>query len=241
MDALRWVLLIIGIVVFILVFLVSKKKSIVPGVQVDGLDDDDLIDAGFGKIQPELNESLSLNELARDMRLDDEINEVNILTEEKKKNTVKSDPASEEKEMLIIFYLLASNSGILKGSQIIDALTSVGMHYGDMKVFHYYDDDLKNQKKTVFSVANIEEPGWFDLVTINQVSTPGITIFMNLPVSMGSVKAFDAMLGVIDQLLKILPVTLKDKKHDKISRQTLAHLREEVVEFERRRSIVHSD
>lgn len=237
MDALRWVLLLIGIGVFILIFLFSKKKATRLEMQNNSLQTDVSIDDDFGKVQPGLSESVSLDELAQDMRLDNEAASVGKALSAKQKNNAGDDHSPKNDEMMIIFYLLEKNNGKLTGSKIIDALESVGMRYGDMKIFHYYDADLSEQKESVFSIANIAEPGWFDLVSINQVSTPGMAMFMKLPCSMASIKAFDAMLTVIEKLLQILPLTLKDKKHDVVSQQTLSHLREEVVEFERKRSI----
>jgi len=236
MDALRWVLLLIGIGVFLLIFLYSKKKDFKSGSCNDDAYSDDLIEADFSKVLPETNESLSLDELAQDMRLDVDDKAIDSAVVEKAQDT-QSDSSAVKEEMMIVFYLVEKNNGKLSGSQIIDALKNVGLFYGDMKIFHYYDPDHLNEKKSIFSIANISEPGWFDLVSINQISTPGIAVFMSLPGSMKSVNAFDVMLSVIEELMQIMPVSLKDKKHDKVSQQTLSHLREEVVEFERKRSI----
>lgn len=236
MDALRWVLLLIGIGVFILVFLYSKKKDSKSDSLNYGAHSDDFIEDDFGKILPETNECLSLDELARNMKLDT-ADKVDINSDIEQAVGASPDSSSGKDDMLIVFYLLEKNNGKLSGEQIIDALESVGMCYGDMKIFHYYAPDLVNEKKSVFSIANIAEPGWFDLVDINQMNTPGIVMFMNLPGSMKSVSAFDKMLSVIEELMQILPIILKDKKHDKVSQQTLSHIREEVVEFERKRSI----
>jgi len=236
MDALRWVLLLIGIGVFLLIFLYSKKKDFKSGSCNDDAYSDDLIEADFSKVLPETNESLSLDELAQDMRLDVDDKAIDSAVVEKAQDT-QSDSSAVKDEMMIVFYLVEKNNGKLSGSQIIDALKNVGLFYGDMKIFHYYDPDHLNEKKSIFSIANISEPGWFDLVSINQISTPGIAVFMSLPGSMKSVNAFDVMLSVIEELMQIMPVSLKDKKHDKVSQQTLSHLREEVVEFERKRSI----
>jgi len=240
MDALRWVLLLIGIGVFILIFLFSKKKQDYSSEQNKELLNDDSYDADFSNVNPNANDSLSLDELARDMRLDNDPGSIEKAFSITEKNVVATDKESESEEKLIIFYLLEKNNGTLKGSQILDALESAGMRYGDMKIFHYYDPLSNDQKTSVFSIANIEEPGWFDLVSISQIATPGIAMFMKLPGSMPSIKAFDAMLEVVDKLVKSLPLILKDKKHDIVSQQTLSHLREEIVEFERKRSIARN-
>jgi len=240
MDTLRWVLLFIGIGVFILIFLFSKKKQGYSSEQDKELHSDDSFDADFRNVKPKANDSLSLDELARDMRLDNNSDSIEKTFSITDKDDPVTDKASGSEEKLIIFYLLEKNNDTLKGSQILDALESAGMRYGDMKIFHYYDPDSNDQKNSVFSIANIEEPGWFDLVSISQVATPGIVMFMTLPGSMASIKAFDAMLEVMDKLVKALPLTLKDKKHDIVSQQTLSHLREEIVEFERKRSIARN-
>ena len=87
------------------------------------------------------------------------------------------------------------------------------------------------------AAANLVEPGWFDLISIDKVKTPGLTLFMKLPGPISSIRAFDEMLDVIDRLEQLLPVTLKDKKRNKISKQMLMHMREEVVEFDRTKKL----
>jgi len=238
MDALRWVLLLIGLGIFILVFVFSKKRNSQSDSWERNADYDAVPEAELNGITAEPNDAMSLNELAEDMRLDTVVSsegksvDVAILKEH-------DDTPSElsENELLIVFYLLEKEGGKLKGSQIIDVLESVGMRYGDMKIFHFYNPEIGNGKKSVFSIANIAEPGWFDLVSIDQMETPGVAMFMKLPGCMNAIKAFDKMLLVIEELLQTLPVVLKDDKHDIVSQQTLSHLREEVVEFDRKRSI----
>jgi len=237
MDALRWVLLLIGVGIFLIVYLVSKRKNAKEDSWVASPRSAGDADVELVNMAADPDEPMSLNELASNMRLHSDDDPVGGITSE----AVQEDGQSvDSDEMLIVFYLLEKDNGALSGSQMIDALEAVGMRYGDMKIFHFYDPDLTNSKKAVFSIANIAEPGWFDLVSINQVSTPGMAMFLKLPCSMKSVKAFDKMLLVIEELMQLLPLTLKDNKHDKVSQQTLSHLREEVVEFERKRSIMHA-
>jgi hypothetical protein len=45
------------------------------------------------------------------------------------------------------------------------------------------------------------------------------------------------MLDVINKLEGLIPVTLKDKSRNKISKQMLMHMREEVVEFDRMKNM----
>ena len=138
---------------------------------------------------------------------------------------------------LIVLYLVEKHGGMLTGSDIIESLEQAGMRYGDMKIFHYISDHEKSESSSVFSIANLVEPGWFDLISISKMKTPGLTIFLNLPGPINGIRAFDEMMVVINKLEKLLPVILKDKSRHNVSRQMLMHMREEVAEFDRMKAM----
>ncbi len=242
MDAFRWVLLSIGVIIFLLIFFLSKKKS------TDSDWENDKIEPGFIASDNETNTEAyatddsqsSLNSLAENIQFDDggdsrfsfsppQQDAIN------KTSTSQEDASSETK--LIALYLVEKHGGMLTGSDIIESLEQAGMRYGDMKIFHYISDHDKADSSSVFSIANLIEPGWFDLISISNMKTPGLTIFLNLPGPINGIRAFDEMVVVINKLEKLLPVTLKDKSRNNVSKQMLMHMREEVAEFDRMKAM----
>jgi len=232
MDALRWVLLIIGAIIFLLIFFLSKKKS-----SESRSRSSEKIEPGFLQ-QQEQNDSVDnqtlspFDEPADDMHL--YATEADADTEELA-NEPRMDLDNDEK--LIVLYLVERHAGLLSGNDIIDALEQAGMSYGDMKIFHYFPDNIKNSKQPVFSIANLVDPGSFDMRNITDLETPGLSLFLKLPGPVGSIRAFDLMVKVIEKLQSCLPLIVKDRSRNIVSKQMLMHLREEVVEYDRMSTI----
>jgi len=231
MDTFRWVLLAIGIIIFIVIFLISKRKAaqyepesqkIAP---VYPSDTDQ-------QVNEDMDES-SLDTLAAHMRVgaDDEptLNEpFRSLPSEPKQETARIVDSAPTR--LIAFYLVEKHGGLLAGSDIIAALEATGMRYGDMKIFHYLVENASGETDVIFSIANLVEPGWFDLISISNMRTPGLSIFLNLPGPIDNTTAFDAMVVVISKLESMLPVVLKDKSRTEVTKAMLQRLREEIAE-----------
>ncbi len=234
MDAFRWVLLIIGIIIFLLIYLLSKKRNSVPDEQADEKISPVLPGANAEQMFDD-SDRASLDALAESMRLHhpQESDRTSTGSPDKQHDKKVGTAEDSDDEKMIVLYLVEKHGDMLSGAEIIDSLKQAGMRYGDMKIFHYYSDLDSNISAPVFSMANLVDPGWFDLISIDKTMTPGLSLFMRLPGPIGSIRAFDEMLEVIDKLEQLLPVTLKDKSRNKVSKQMLMHMREEVVEFER--------
>jgi len=241
MDAFRWVLLSIGVIIFILIFFLSKKKSTAPDWE------NDKIEPGFTASDKEIynagtldDDPSSLNSLAENIQFDADDAPHFPMSSSRQDDIEKSVPSQSQDNAdtkLIVLYLVEKHGGMLTGSDIIESMEQAGMRYGDMKIFHYISDDENAESSSVFSIANLVEPGWFDLISISNMKTPGLTIFLNLPGPINGLRAFDEMVVVINKLEKLLPVTLKDKSRNTVSRQMLMHMREEVAEFDRMKAI----
>jgi len=236
MDAFRWVLLSIGGVIFLLIFFLSKRKA------AESDRRNEKIAPAFSstdtQASPAVDELSSLNQLAMNMQLDgsNSSNTVNSPA-----NVTASDQSSSKeggsKDKLIVLYLVEKHDGLLMGTDIIESLEQAGMRYGDMKIFHYIVNQDSKDSVPVFSIANLIEPGWFDLISISKMKTPGLTLFLNLPGPISGLKAFDDMIKVVSKLESLLPVVLKDKSRNNVSEQMLTSLREEVAEFDRKKAI----
>jgi len=51
----------------------------------------------------------------------------------------------------------------------------MGLSFGEMNIFHF-----KRDGRSVFSLANMLEPGSFDPNTIHDLKTTGLTVFMQI-------------------------------------------------------------
>ena len=104
-----------------------------------------------------------------------------------------------------------------------------GYQFGELNIFH-----ALYQGTPLFSVANMVKPGDFDLQRIEDFSTPGISLFMQLPASQPAPEVFDVLLSEARHLAEALAGRLQDADHSTLTRQTAQHLREQMVEFENR-------
>lgn len=135
-------------------------------------------------------------------------------------------------EKFIQLSVVASPERSFSGSELFAATASVGLTYGPMKIFHRHARE-GGAGKVVYCVANLVEPGTFPAEDVEQFSTPGITLFMRLPGTEEGMAIFSDMLGTGERLASILGGELQDQSHSSLTRQTVEHIREEIMEHSR--------
>ena len=102
-----------------------------------------------------------------------------------------------------------------------------------MNIFHRHEQS--NGKGAVqFSMANSVEPGFFDLDTIDDFSTPGVCFFMSVPGPNEPIKAFEYMVETAQCLVSNLNGEMLDESRSAMTNQTLEHCRQRLHDFERR-------
>lgn len=130
-------------------------------------------------------------------------------------------------------YVLAKNDAGFNGADLLQILLACDLRFGKRSIFHRHE--YKNGTGPVqFSMANISEPGTFDLNTIESFQTPGICFFISLPGPEDPLKAFDYMVETAKCIARNLDGELKDEARSAMTAQTLEHYRARVQEFERR-------
>jgi cell division protein ZipA len=142
---------------------------------------------------------------------------------------LQSDP-----EEVLIINVMAHKGSMFNGSQLLDTLLQCGMRYGDMDIFHRYTD-VKGEGALLFSMANMVKPGTFDLDAMDEFVTPGVSLFMTLPLKADSMQSFELMLDTAKTLVESLQGEMKDEQRSVMTRQTIEHCRQRILDFERRR------
>lgn len=145
----------------------------------------------------------------------------------------KTQLQSEPEEVLII-NIMAHRGELLPGGALLDALLKCGMRYGDMDIFHRYSD-AKGEGALLFSMANMVKPGTFDLDAMDDFTTPGVSLFMTLPLNADSMQSFELMVDTAKYISQTLGGELKDEQRSVMTRQTIEHSRQRILDFERRR------
>jgi len=143
--------------------------------------------------------------------------------------------APKQSGLVIVINLLARPRLVFKGEKILRSVENAGLKFGDMNIFHYYNSttDAKEGQSNehLFSLANIVNPGTFEKNQMNTLTTPGVSLFMQLPGPADGVKTFEKMLSVAQTLKKELDGELCDESRSALTYQTISHLKEQIKEY----------
>ncbi|HET8706182.1 MAG TPA: cell division protein ZipA [Pseudomonadales bacterium] len=137
-------------------------------------------------------------------------------------------------EEVIVINIMARKGERFHGYDLSQALMGCGMRHGEMKIFHRYDQQSLGKPQPLFSVANVVEPGFFNLDLIDEFETPGVVMFMQLPGPRRSLNTFSLMVDTAKRLASMLNAELRDENHSVLTMQTIEHYRQRVQDFERR-------
>lgn len=149
--------------------------------------------------QPEAEQQPSL---ISDVELDDEVMpsistldiddepHVNINIDSLEDETpIVAEP--EKQEVLMLFIDKAEGTPI-DGAKLLPTLLTLGFKYGEMDLFHRHQDS-SGKGEILFSLANMFNPGTFDIDHMEQLATRGLTIFMTLPNASEPLQTFNMM------------------------------------------------
>lgn len=140
-------------------------------------------------------------------------------------------PLPDIQEVLVINVM--ARQGELPGADLQRVLLSCGFRFGEMNIFHRYEQH-SGKGAMLFSVANGVEPGTFDLDNMDNFSTPGICMFMQLPGPKRPMHAFEIMMDSARKIANLLEADIRDEQHNILRQQTAEHYRQRVLDFERK-------
>ena len=139
---------------------------------------------------------------------------------------------SDEFDRIVTLYVAAKAGQVLRGPDIVVAAEKAGLTYGHMNVFHRLVEGRPEQGP-IFSVANIKKPGSFEMSEIQELETPAIAFFLTLPAPVPALDAWDAMHPTAVRMSELLDGVLLDEQRNALGRQRVAHLREELRNYDR--------
>ena len=219
MTGLRWVLLALGLLMILGVYLWGR-----------GLPQRWLL--YFARLRPprppaptaRVEPAIEVDQESRDLDSDDPAPDGAIADEV----AVDDEPLEPLPERVVTLRFMP-REGDLPCDRVLLALRSAGLRHGRYGIFHRHADDFGQD--ALFSVANLTEPGSFDLAHASETRIPGMSFFMVLPGSGDPVERFDSMVSTAKDLAEDLNGELRDEKGSSWSIQRERYVREEIIGY----------
>lgn len=128
-------------------------------------------------------------------------------------------------DVIAVFVMAEKEQPPIKGEQILSASYALNLQHGNMKIFHRHS---QNDNSILFSMANVFEPGWFELEQINQLETRGITFFMQVNRVEDPADVLDEMLICAHRMSTMLGASLCNAHRQPLDETYTRQLREKV-------------
>jgi cell division protein ZipA len=136
-------------------------------------------------------------------------------------------------EKIIALSVMAPAEQPYNGAAVAEVLAADGLQLTHQGVFQRTLDTAEGPV-ALFTVANIVEPGIFDVRDPAATMTPGVVLILQLPAPFDGLGAFELMLGSARRLAQSLGGQLLDGRRCDLTTQAIEHLRAELLEYRRR-------
>lgn len=127
-------------------------------------------------------------------------------------------PASE----LMVLHVCRSDLQYLDGEQLHQALQHCGLEFGAHDIYHRFSPE----GQAIYSVASMVKPGFLRPDEVDELSTPGVTLFLQLPGPLDGSMALEDLLQTANTLAERFSGSLLDKSRQPLNDEALAQMRE---------------
>jgi cell division protein ZipA len=233
MSELRWILGLIGIVVVVALYVWGRRRATSQAAE----------DAG--RVEPLLDgtgtadTSVETPVLRRDAD-PSQAAQVEMSMEAGPAASAALEGAPPDREIdtgkILLLYVRAASGEDFAGPELLEAFESEGLEFGKLGAFHQHD----NSGDTVFSVANMHEPGSFPLEDMDEFKSGGIIAFMVLKEG-GTADSLSRMIACARRLASILGGEVLDETGSTLTNQLATHMKEQAIEYLRKVRLESAD
>lgn len=191
-----------------------------------------------GRIEPTLSDPIETEERLDTQQQDESLPEEQAASEGEPAGATPLHEGTETPTSATIEYQkilalrLAAAPHRYDGARLLEAFASESLQYGKYHIFHRLHDD----GTSIFSVANMVEPGTFELESMGNTQYRGLTLFAQLPGPLSSIHALNELVACARRLQERLGGTLQDDRGAPLTVYRIEQMRQEVREFERTHS-----
>ncbi|MEJ2608942.1 MAG: cell division protein ZipA C-terminal FtsZ-binding domain-containing protein [Candidatus Thiodiazotropha sp.] len=139
---------------------------------------------------------------------------------------------------LIIQINIKAKSDYFTWAMIQKAMSDTGLKLGKVPIYQRVTNDRR--QIPLFNIASMVEPGIFPTKDVAAFTTPGLTMFAQLPAPGDSMALFSDMLFTAERLATILGGELQDETHSALTKQSIEHLRGQIMEHRRQVQLARS-
>lgn len=139
---------------------------------------------------------------------------------------------NQDFDKIVSLYVAARAGHTLRGEDIVVAAEKTGLTFGHMNVFHRLVENHP-ERGPIFSMANILQPGSFDMANIRELETPAIAFFLTLPAPITALEAWEKLLPNVQRIAELLDGVPLDDGRNALGRQRIMHIREELRAYDR--------
>lgn len=231
---------------------VKKKQRVEPDFMGDQLqielpettakmDNSELDDDAFSEDfldQLTEREALEIGEAAAVSDTGSSVNE-NTTNHSAQQSASSSEPAASQPEEVLILNVIVPEGQQMSGAVLLPVLLTLGFKFGEFNIFHRHQE-TNGEGEVLFSLANMFNPGTFDIDNIEQFTTHGISLFLSLPAAGESQAVFNMMHNAAKKIAAEFNGQVLDGQRSVLTRQTLQHYNDRIREFERRQLLSYS-
>ena len=218
----------------------ERAKAFEKELELDDSREDESFQQRFDALfEQELHDDDAQTQSADEPRLTDTPDREPDLFDEPRPDTATGEPGNEagdeadqatDWDMVVAFTIMATQDRQFTGKAVKAALESHDLHFGDMQIFHRYT--AGSRKQTLFSVANILDPGTLLPDRFVSMTTPGLLIFARLPGPVNGLALFDDLLDTARGMTEQLGGQLCDETRQPVTDNALENMRSRILDYQ---------
>lgn len=137
------------------------------------------------------------------------------------------DEFCETNDVLASLNIEAIGPTGFSGRAIDQVARHFGLQFGAMNIYHKKNDQAIGCRH-LFSLANLYQPGEFNIDKLDRFRTQGLSLFMNVPCAYQPVRVFDDLVATARGLCKMLEGRIHDNEHRPLSDAGLLVIRTQI-------------